>query len=100
MTAQKRLREMAKTETVKQQGDDTMSDPQAIIMDFSDALRALKDGKRIQRASWKNFKAYLYLRKMKLRSDLLVLHTMDKMPEKEWMPTLHDMLAEDWRIVE
>lgn len=69
-------------------------------MDFGQAIRELKNGKRIQRASWKNFKAYIYLRKMKFRSDLFVLHTLDKMPEKEWIPSVKDVLAEDWVIVQ
>ena len=69
-------------------------------IDFSEALRALKAGKRVQRASWKNFKAYIYVRKMKFRSDLFVLHTLDKMPEKEWIPSVKDVWAEDWVIVQ
>ena len=69
-------------------------------IDFSEALRALKAGKRIQRTSWKNYKAFIYLRENKFGRIFLVLHTMDKMPEKEWMPSLSDLLAEDWAVIE
>lgn len=78
----------------------TTTQPPLDCIDFSEALRALKAGKRIQRASWKNFKAFIYLRKNKFGRIFLVLHTMDKMPEKEWIPSVKDVLAEDWVIVQ
>lgn len=100
VTMQKRLWKTAKADSDKKQGDDTMSDNQATIMDFSAALRALKNGKRIQRASWKNFKAYLYLMTAEDGRKLFALHTMDKMPEREWSPSCQDCFAEDWVVVE
>ncbi|HXK19942.1 MAG TPA: MW1434 family type I TA system toxin [Polyangiaceae bacterium] len=63
-------------------------------MDFGDAVRALKEGKRVARASWP---------KMVLQfTDGQVLRDRDGNSGKKdyWLPSQNDVLAEDWEIVE
>jgi hypothetical protein len=71
-------------------------------MDFGDAIRALKTGKRVRRAGWNGKGMWLKLRlgrpiddmrpyiEMKDAQDMLV----------PWLASQTDMLAVDWEIVQ
>lgn len=96
-------------------------------MDFSDALRALKDGKRVARAGWNGKGMFITIQHGNMPADVPVeaayggvpinlfepgAHgTVVRMPNLNmraadgatvtgWLASQTDMLAEDWTIVE
>ncbi len=84
-------------------------------MDFGDAIKLLKQGKKLQREGWNGKKQYI-----ELATNISYKNTEDEIINVEhkaignkaiafvgtsgvqlgWLASQADMLAEDWRIVE
>lgn len=82
-------------------------------MDFADAIRALKDGKRVARAGWNGKGMWLVLvggYDYRLGHDAVFALGCQKLPWigmktadecfVPWLASQTDMLAEDWCVVE
>ena len=75
------------------------------MMDFSDALRQLKAGKRLARAGWNGKGMYIHISPADwLPSGIqydayLRMKTVQK-SYVPWVASQTDILAEDWEIVE
>lgn len=78
------------------------------MMDFGDALRALKTGKYVRREGWNGKGMHLYLEdwfEMKLKftgrkyEPVIVMYTAQQTYQPGWLASQADMLAEDWEIV-
>lgn len=71
-------------------------------MTFGDAIRALKEGKRVSRAGWNGKGMWLELQvpdtHSKMTLPYIYMKTVDdnRVP---WLASQTDMLAEDWGIV-
>ena len=79
-------------------------------MDFGEAIKALKEGKKVARKGWNGKRMYLYLADGKLLTDAIgddsfpfvdsvVMKTADDKYCIGWLASQTDMLAEDWEIV-
>lgn len=73
-------------------------------MNFSEALYALKIGKRVAREGWNGAGQWAQLVSLDVRSDkprrpYFELFTAQK-DFAHWVPSGSDILAEDWAIVE
>lgn len=84
-------------------------------MDFGDAIKLLKQGKKLQREGWNGKKQYI-----ELATNISFKNTEDEIINAEhkaignkaiafvgtsgvqlgWLASQADMLAEDWRIIE
>lgn len=64
-------------------------------MDFSRALLELKAGLEVRRREWFG-RQYVAL----TVSDRLTVHGSTGIPTLDWTPTLDDLLAEDWEVIE
>ena len=84
-------------------------------MDFGDAIKLLKQGKKLQREGWNGKKQYI-----ELATNISYKNTEDEIINAEhkaignkaiafvgtsgvqlgWLASQADMLAEDWRIIE
>lgn len=84
-------------------------------MDFGDAIKILKQGKKLQREGWNGKKQYI-----ELATNISYKNTEDEIINAEheaignkaiafigtsgvqlgWLASQADMLAEDWRIIE
>lgn len=67
-------------------------------MNFGEALKAMKDGKRVCRKKWKN--KWLAINNLKYGYPLFVYFCKDNSIDEYpvWYPSQDDMLAEDWAI--
>lgn len=90
----------------------------AILINFSEALYALKDGGRVARQSWNGKGQYVFLADdIDFHTDadisefygsadgvcvlpMFVLRTAQGNLQPGWLATQSDMLAEDWYIVD
>ena len=79
-------------------------------MDFGEAIKALKEGKKVARKGWNGKGMYLYLADGELLTDAIgddsfpftdsvVMKTADDKYCIGWLASQTDMLAEDWEIV-
>lgn len=69
-------------------------------MDFSKALQALKQGKRIAREGWNGRNQYVYLLAlMGMYEPCVVLHNAQGKDQPGWVCSQGDLLADDWVIV-
>jgi hypothetical protein len=84
-------------------------------MDFGDAIRALKDGKRVMRTGWNGKDMYLFLSNvigaitpfgMPIETlngltfpPSICMKTAQSTVVVGWLASQTDMLAEDWEIV-
>lgn len=74
-----------------------------MIGSFGDAIRALKDGKRVQRSGWNGKGMWLGLQVPDSGSAntlpyiFMITVTGDRVP---WLASQTDMLSDDWSIVE
>lgn len=72
------------------------------MMDFSDAVRAVRAGKRISRSGWNGKNMFLELQvpdahsKMTLPYIFMTTVTGDRVP---WLASQTDILADDWTVV-
>lgn len=72
-------------------------------MDFGEAIRALKKGKRVTRPGWNGKGMWLELQKpdenSKMTLPYIFMFTADKhlVP---WLASQTDVLAEDWQVME
>lgn len=83
-------------------------------MNFSEALEALKKEQWVARAGWNGKGMHVYLEdsfKMKIREGAfagsyrhygayLVLYVGQDRHQPGWMPSMADLLADDWQIIE
>ena len=80
-------------------------------MDFGEAIKALKEGKKVARKGWNGKGMYLYLADGELLTDAIgdysfpfvdsvVMKTADDKYCIGWLASQTDMLAEDWQVVE
>ena len=77
-------------------------------MDFGDALRTLKEGKRVSRAGWNGKGMWLELQVPDAGSKMTLPYVYLNYPDNAqntpgarvpWLASQTDMLAEDWGIV-
>ena len=80
-------------------------------MDFGEAIKALKEGKKVARKGWNGKRMYLYLADGELLTDAIgddsfpfmdsvVMKTADDKYCIGWLASQTDMLVEDWIIIE
>ena len=81
-------------------------------MDFGEAIKALKQGKRVARAGWNGKGMFLFLAKgkdltacictadMPPCADSVCMKTAQNTIVVGWLASQTDMLADDWRITE
>lgn len=70
-------------------------------MDFGDALRALKSGKRVQRLGWAKTGRWIELCVPPKEPSFLQINYPDNPNiHFSWLAAQLDVLAEDWRVVE
>lgn len=68
-------------------------------MDFGDALRALKGGKRLSRAGWNGKGMWLELQRPDAHSKMTLPYIYMKTAQDDlvpWLASQTDVLAEDW----
>lgn len=87
---------------------------QVVTISFSEAFKALKNGKHITRKKWKN--GFLEYKRFDQSDPLMIYFNRPKtyehlfpvkgskpiyviVPEKPWIPNQRDMLADDWVLV-
>ncbi len=74
-------------------------------MNFGEALQVVKEGKCIQREGWNGKNMHVMMTKLytpeniQINNDCLVLYNVDG-KYNTWVPSITDILAEDWSIVE
>jgi hypothetical protein len=72
-------------------------------MNFGQALEALKSGKKISRSGWNGAEMYAELVPAKdfQFSELLPFFVLKNVKNSfnTWVPSISDLLAEDWEIV-
>ena len=72
-------------------------------MDFGDALRALKQGKRLSRTGWNGKGLWLELQVPDAGSKMTLPYIYMKTAQDDlvpWLASQTDVLAEDWGIAE
>ena len=72
------------------------------IMDFGEALRALKDGKRVARKGWNGKGMWLFLGTPGTFSIVpsICMKTAQNTIVVGWLASQDDMLMQDWEIVD
>lgn len=85
---------------------------EAVTFDFSFALEALKQGKRVRRTGWNGKDMFIFLAKgkdltscicsdnMPPCTDSICMKTEDNKICVGWLASQTDMFAEDWTVVE
>lgn len=77
-------------------------------MDFGDAIRALKEGKKVAREGWNGKGLWLELQVPDAHSKMTLPYVYLNYPQDAintpgarvpWLASQTDMLAEDWQIV-
>lgn len=79
-------------------------EPEPAPMPFEDALRLIKDGKRLRRQGWNGKDQFLRMETIRIapfhKSAAIVISSSDEDPlVSVWTPTTADMLATDWEEV-
>ena len=72
-------------------------------MDFGDAIRALKEGKKVSRAGWNGKGMWLALQVPDAHSKMSLPYIYMKTADNKlvpWLASQTDMLADDWSVVE
>ncbi len=76
--------------------------------DFSQALLALKDGKRVSRAGWNGVGLWLELQRPDANSKMTLPYIYINYPDDAkttpgarcpWLASQTDMMAEDWQVL-
>lgn len=69
-------------------------------MNFGEAIKAMKDGKRVCRKNWGNdtWITIDYIASCQPISSYISLGSNSFDGHKTWIPRMDDMLAEDWEI--
>lgn len=73
------------------------------MMDFGDAIVALKQGKRVSRTGWNGKGMWLELQVPDAHSKMTLPYVYMKTAQDDlvpWLASQTDVLAEDWGIVE
>jgi hypothetical protein len=71
-------------------------------MNFGDAIRALKEGKRVSRTGWNGKGMWLELQRPDVHSKMTLPYIYMKTAQDDlvpWLASQTDVLAEDWGIV-
>ena len=78
------------------------SNGKVTAMDFGEAIRLLKAGKRVKRAEWLEPGQWLALQKPDAGSKMTApyLYKTNQSVLVPWLPGQNDMLAEDWQTVD
>lgn len=70
-------------------------------MDFSEVLQDLKSGRKAYRTGWNGIKLgrdmFVYLQSFEEYEDCFVFENED-VKHPGWMPSIWDILAEDWKL--
>jgi hypothetical protein len=67
-------------------------------MDFSDALREIKNGGTVARSGWNGKGQWIYWRpSTEDLGDFLAIHPVSG-PDVPWLASQTDLLAEDWVV--
>ncbi|WP_264791459.1 DUF2829 domain-containing protein [Aureispira anguillae] len=77
-------------------------------MDFGDALKAVKNGKKIQRQGWNGKGMHVALFEILMSADdpdsefppVLSLYNAQGKQQLGWAPSQADLMAEDWSIID
>lgn len=79
-------------------------------MNFGEALKAIKEGKKVSRESWTDKTRHLYLsenvfpfklnKNKDVKTDKSICVKTGTSSVARWFPMQTDILAEDWKIVE
>lgn len=74
-------------------------------MNFSDALVKIKTGERLRRAGWNGKGQFVYLAVGVAHfgeqfQPFLILHNAQGQRQPGWLPSMGDLLAEDWEIAQ
>lgn len=73
-------------------------------LDFGQAIRALKDGRKVCRSGWNGKGLYVQLHKggdyefSELLPFMVIKNTSNSF--NTWVPSIADTLAEDWQIID
>ena len=68
-------------------------------MDFSQALDELKDGHELQRKGWNgaNQRVHMFIAGATYQP-CFILHNAQGLKQPGWLPSMGDLLADDWQI--
>lgn len=69
-------------------------------MDFGEALRHLKAGKKVARAGWHGKGMWIFAANILARHPYVVISLPDGSQQIGWLCSMTDMMAEDWELVE
>lgn len=72
-------------------------------MDFGNAIRALKDGKKVSREGWNGKGMWLALQVPDAHSKMSLPYIYMKTADDKlvpWLASQTDVLSEDWEVVE
>lgn len=77
---------------------------QPTLVEFSAALEALKAGKAVRRAGWKNYTVALHQFHPQDKAPVFAVHTQGSNPNEGmlvggWAPSPADLLAKDWVVL-
>ena len=71
-------------------------------MKFGQALEELKAGQHVAREGWNGKNQYVYMQHFNFPHENLqpcfVLHNAQGLDQPGWVPSMGDMLAEDWVV--
>lgn len=97
--------ELVRRTTDKEQGEAMKN------LDFGEAVRLLKRGKKVRRAEWMNWRKCVILEREifgtheKIRNVRNYFSSLDNLGGElksipDWMPSVDDIIATDWEVVE
>ena len=76
------------------------------MLNFGEALEALKNGEKVQRIGWNGKGMYITLIKAGNAmhdgfdmQDCIGMKTANNLMQPGWLASQNDMLAEDWRVI-
>lgn len=83
-------------------------------MDFGEAIKALKEGKRVQRIGWDGKNMHIFLEEhfaylilagpskgvKRIYEPVICMYTAQKTTQPGWSASQADMLAEDWQVIQ
>lgn len=67
-----------------------------MTMNFSQALKAIKKGKRVRRRNWRQQKSWIILTKKNETKWIAISRDGMFLP---WFPSQDDLLSDDWEVI-
>lgn len=67
-----------------------------MTMNFSQALKAIKKGKRVRRRNWREQKSWIILAKKNEAKWIAISKDGMILP---WLPSQDDLLSDDWEVI-